>query len=84
MILKFLTYAKNKFSKPLVQRLQQAADNPASLSRDDIIATRRVLAVEYLGEFTAHFDKDGMLHHNGFIFSNEHELAMYIKDKLER
>lgn len=84
MILKYLSYAKKKFSKPLVQRLQQAADNPASLSCDDIVATRRVVAVEYLGEFTAHIDEDGMLHHNGFIFSNEHELAMYIKDKLQR
>lgn len=83
MILKFLTYAKNKFSKPLVQRLQQAADNPASLSCEDIIATRRVLAVEYLGEFTVAIDKDGMLYHNDFIFSNERELAMYIKDKLQ-
>lgn len=78
-ILKFLSIAKNRYCKYIVQRFQRLSDKPSEITEADILLTRKVSMYTYLDHYNVIVDNDGHFHLNGIVFTNETQLLTHIK-----
>ena len=79
-ILEFLSTAKDRYHRAIVQRFQRLSDKPNEITEQDVLSTRRVAMYCYLDHYNVVVDNDGQYHLNGRVFVNESHLLTYIKN----
>jgi hypothetical protein len=79
-ILKFLSTAKDRYHRAIVQRFQRLSDKPYEITEQDVLSTRRVAMYCYLDHYNVVVDNDGHFHLNGRVFTDESHLLTHIKN----